>query len=49
MISRLSPKTKAKPIKVAGNDLDIMRVNQDITNFYAMQIDFQLVEVIGMQ
>ena len=33
--------------KVMGNDLDIMRVNQDITNVYSMQIDFQLVDLIG--
>ena len=39
MISRLLLKTE-----VVGDDLDIMRVNQDITNFYPMQNDFQLVD-----
>jgi hypothetical protein len=29
-----------------GDDLDIMRVNRDITNFYPMQIDFQLANLI---
>ena len=33
--------------EVTGDDLDIMRVNRDITNFYPMQNDFQLVELIG--
>ena len=33
--------------EVAGDDLDIMRVNRDITNFYPMQIDFQLLDLIG--
>ena len=33
--------------EVTGDDLDIMRVNRDITNFYPMQIDFQLVDLIG--
>ena len=33
--------------EVAGDDLDIMRVNRDITNFYPVQIDFQLVDLIG--
>ena len=32
--------------EVTGNDLDIMGVNQDITNFYPMQIDFQLIEIL---
>ena len=29
-----------------GNDLDIIRVNQDITNLYPMQIEFLLVDLI---
>ena len=33
--------------KVTGDDLDIMRVNCDITNSYPMQIAFQLVDLIG--
>ena len=33
--------------KVAGDDLDSMQVNQDITNFYPMQIGFQLIDLIG--
>ena len=41
MISRLPPKSE-----VAGDDLDIMQVNRDITNFYPMQIDFKLVDLI---
>ena len=32
---------------VACDDLDIMQVNWDITNFYPMQIDFQLVNLNG--
>ena len=32
--------------EVVGDDLDIMRVNRDITNFYPMQIDFQLANLI---
>ena len=34
-------------VEVAGDDLDIMRVNWDITNFYLMQIDFQSVDLIN--
>ena len=45
MISRLSPKTEGK--QRSQDDLDIMRVNWDITNFYPMYIDFQLVDIIG--
>ena len=33
--------------EIVRDDLDIMRVNRDITNFYPMQIDFQLVDLIG--
>ena len=33
--------------KVTGDDLDIIQVNQDTTNFYPMQIDFQLVDLFG--
>ena len=32
--------------EVAGDDLDIMQVNQDTPNLYPMQIDFQLVDLI---
>ena len=28
--------------EVVGDDLDIMRVNRDITNFYPMQIDINI-------
>ena len=31
--------------EVAGDDLDIMRVNRDTTNLYPMQVDFQLVDL----
>ena len=34
-------------VEVVGDYLDIMRVNRDITDFYPMQIDFQLVDLIG--
>ena len=33
--------------EVVGNDLDIVQVNRDITNFFLTQIDFQLLDLIG--
>ena len=33
--------------EVAGDNLDIMQVNRDITNFYPMQIHFQVADLIG--
>ena len=33
--------------EVVSDDLDIMRGNWDTTNFYPIQIDFQLVDLIG--
>ena len=31
-----------------SDDLDIMQMNRDITNFYLMQIDFQLVDTLAI-